>query len=86
MRRLLLALPILAGVAGLSGAAQAAPVAVLARPDALALTLATPDTATETVQYYRDSRGERFRAREAARRRAELHRRAEWRRRHGYYR
>lgn len=86
MRKLLLALPILAGVAALSGPAQAAPVAQLARPDALALILATPDTATETVQYYRDYRAERLRAREAARRRAEFRRRAEWRRRHGYYR
>ncbi len=80
MRKLLLALPILAAAAALPGLAQAAPVAQLARPDALAVILAMPDTATETVQYYRQDRRERFRAREAARRRAE------WRRRHAYRR
>ena len=80
MRKLLLALPILAGAATLSGPAQAALVAQLARPDALILILATPDTATETVQYYRDSR------REQARRHAEMRRRAEWRHRRGHSR
>ena len=80
MRKLLLALPILAGIAALSGPAHAAPVAQIVRPNALALTLAAPDTATGTVQYYREDRREWRREREAARRRAE------WRRRHGYYR
>ena len=80
MRKLLLALPILTGVAALSGPVQAAPVAQLARLDALAPALATPDTATETVQYYREERREWRHARQRA------HHRAEWRRRHGYYR
>lgn len=80
MRKLLLALPILAGIAALSGPAQATPAAQLARLDAVALTLATPDTATESVQYYREDRREWRREREAARRRAE------WSRRHGHSR
>lgn len=85
MRKLLLALPILAGVAALSAPAQAAPVAQLVRPDGLALNLVIPDTATETVQYYREDRREWRRARERARR-AEMRRRAEGRYRRGYYR
>lgn len=86
MRKLLLVLPILAGAAGLSGAAQAAPVVSLVRPDAVLPVLAIPDAATETVQYYREDRREWRRAREIARRRAEARRRAAWRARQGYYR
>lgn len=80
IRKLLLILPILAGAAALSGPVQAAPAAQLARLDALAVILATPDATTETVQYYRGSR------REEARRHAEMRRRAEWHHRHGHSR
>lgn len=79
MRKLLLALPPLVGFAALSGPAQAALVARLARPDPLASALATPDAAVETVQYHGYDRRAEWRRREEARRRAE------WRRRHGYH-
>lgn len=85
MRKLLLVLPILVGAAALPGSTvQAAPAAQPPRLNVLALTLAIPNAATETVQYYRDER--RDERREWRRAREEERRRAEWRQQHRHYR